>query len=174
MKGWGEKGKGLRQERDEKGEVETTPSPTLMPSEYVRGAGGAFDARKMGLSSKTFDSALSSMLNDEPGSEPQPLAFGSQFYDRFARDAKPPAKKAASRASQRHRPPATVTSSLTSKGGDRHKAAAALDHSGKLTTSWGPEAKVGLAHTFFLTEGGSNIVLQLRGITNRKNCILRV
>ncbi|XP_070198832.1 kinesin heavy chain-like [Littorina saxatilis] len=111
-------------------------SQTVMPSEYVRGMDSRdkFDARKMGLSSKTFDSALSSMLNDDF----KPVAYNSQFYDQYAREPKPLVKKAAYRVSERR------TTSMSHPSPERRHAAPAqiaVDHSRKFASSWGPEAK---------------------------------
>lgn len=73
--------------------VESDPEPdpepveTLMPSEYVYGmrSGDQFDARKMGLGSKSFDSALSSMLEKENVN----YYVSDKDYDRYARTSKP-------------------------------------------------------------------------------------
>ncbi|KAL4224986.1 hypothetical protein ACF0H5_015681 [Mactra antiquata] len=61
-------------------------SRTYMPSEYVNGISNneKFDARKMNLSSKNFDSALNSMLGQENGK----LYPDSNDYDEFARTSK--------------------------------------------------------------------------------------
>ncbi|XP_052233464.1 kinesin-like protein KIF3A isoform X2 [Dreissena polymorpha] len=59
---------------------------TYMPSEYVNGIsnGDQFDARKMNLSSKNFDSALSSML----GQENNKLLPDDKDYEQYARTSK--------------------------------------------------------------------------------------
>ena len=113
-------------------------SPTVMPSEYIHGMDNKdkFDARKMGLSSKTFDSALTSMLSDDP----KMVSYGFEFYDKFARASKPPVKKgAASRSSERRTPTASHRS-------PERRTTATTDlpagHTGKFATAWGPEAKV--------------------------------
>ena len=56
---------------------------TLMPSEYVYGMdqGETFDARKMGLNSKNFDSALTSMLQEDN----QNVYASYNDYNQFAR-----------------------------------------------------------------------------------------
>ena len=113
-------------------------SPTVMPSEYIHGMNSKdkFDARKMGLSSKTFDSALSSMLNDDS----KPVSYGFEFYDKYARASKPPVKKGtASRGSERRMHAASHRSP------EQHTTATMElppDHSGKFASAWGPEAKV--------------------------------
>ena len=58
-------------------------SQTYMPSEYVYGMnqGEKFDARKMGLNSKNFDSALTSMLQEDN----QNVYASYTDYDQFAR-----------------------------------------------------------------------------------------
>ena len=55
---------------------------TYMPSEYIYGMnqGEKFDARKMGLNSKNFDSALTSMLQED-----QNVYASYNDYDQFAR-----------------------------------------------------------------------------------------
>ncbi|KAL8591508.1 hypothetical protein ACOMHN_000523 [Nucella lapillus] len=115
----------------------SSSSPVSMPSEYIHrmDTRDKFDARKMGLSSKTFDSALSSMLNDES----KPVSYGLGFYDKFAREPKPPKRKeVSSRSSERHLASATHHSS-------ERRTPAAVDlpknHSGTFTSAWGPEAK---------------------------------
>lgn len=79
---------------------------TYMPSEYVHGISNAdqFDARKMNLSSKNFDSALTSML----GQENSKLYPDSNDYEQFARTSKyrpnpylEPQKTSASRSRSR-------------------------------------------------------------------------
>jgi hypothetical protein len=74
-------------------------SPTVMPSEYVRSMDqrDKFDARKMGLSSKTFDDALTAMLNDEV----KELGYSATFYDQYARSG--PAPRPARRGNSFHR-----------------------------------------------------------------------
>ncbi|XP_053385145.1 uncharacterized protein LOC128550327 isoform X2 [Mercenaria mercenaria] len=59
---------------------------TYMPSEYVNGISNAdqFDARKMNLSSKNFDSALTSML----GQENNRIYPDNNDYEQFARTSK--------------------------------------------------------------------------------------
>ncbi|XP_052801023.1 uncharacterized protein LOC128231841 isoform X2 [Mya arenaria] len=59
---------------------------TYMPSEYVNGIsnGEAFDARKMNLSAKNFDSALNSML----GQENSKLLPDNTEYEQYARTSK--------------------------------------------------------------------------------------
>ena len=60
--------------------------PTQMPSEYVYGMSNPeqFDARRMGLSAKNFDSALTSMLGQENAS----IYPKSEDYEQFARTSK--------------------------------------------------------------------------------------
>lgn len=59
---------------------------TYMPSEYVNGIANTdqFDARKMTLSSKNFDSALTSML----GQDNNPVCPDNNEYEQFARTSK--------------------------------------------------------------------------------------
>ncbi|XP_076451124.1 uncharacterized protein LOC143287006 [Babylonia areolata] len=116
-------------------------SPTVMPSEYVHGMNSRdkFDARKMGLSANTFDSALSSMLNDESRS----VSYGFQFYDRYARESKPPARgkgTVSSRSPERHR------TSTSHRGVEQRTTPYAVvdvpkDHTGTFGSAWGPEVK---------------------------------
>ena len=113
-------------------------SPTVMPSEYVHGMdrGDKFDARKMGLSSKTFDSALSSMLNDDS----KTVSYGFEFYDRYARVSKPPVKRGVPSRSSDRRTPA-----VSHRSPERRTTAATelpSDHTEKFARTWGPEAKV--------------------------------
>lgn len=56
---------------------------TYMPSEYIHGMnqGEKFDARKMGLNSKNFDTALTSMLQEDN----QNVYASYNDYDQFAR-----------------------------------------------------------------------------------------
>ncbi|XP_013389271.1 kinesin-like protein KIF16B isoform X2 [Lingula anatina] len=55
------------------------------PSEYVQNTNTSFDARKMGLSSKSFDSTLASML----GKEALNAQYTSDIYNQFANTNSP-------------------------------------------------------------------------------------
>lgn len=98
--------------------------PTVIPSEYVRcmANGEKFDARKMGLSSETFDTALLSMLN---GGTLQ-VSCDAEFYDKFARS--PPPRK---RPGRRH---------LKLKGAVIPKDY--QEQNEKFGEAWDPKAKV--------------------------------
>ncbi|XP_005096040.1 kinesin heavy chain [Aplysia californica] len=72
--------------------TKTTPSPasltsTVLPSEYVHSMSSEekFDARKMGLSSRTFDSALSHMLDSDLLSKIADSTSDAEQYDKYAR-----------------------------------------------------------------------------------------
>ncbi|KAK7491439.1 hypothetical protein BaRGS_00017268 [Batillaria attramentaria] len=113
--------------------------PTVMPSEYVRSmsSNDKFDARKMGLSSKTFDSALSSMLNDES----KTVAYGFKFYDQYARSAKAAPNKSfvVRNPSRSQKNPEPRSIGVAPK--ESHSQKDPYAQKERLVNAWGPEAK---------------------------------
>ena len=64
----------------------TTTKDKIRPTEYAnQDHNESFDANKMGLSHKTFESALQSMLAMEGSDKPGPLTIQQKEYDEFAR-----------------------------------------------------------------------------------------
>ncbi|XP_067655828.1 kinesin heavy chain-like [Haliotis asinina] len=113
------------------------PFVTYMPSEYVYGManGDKFDARRMELSSKTFETALSSMLDKE-----ETVNYSEEYYNQFARSGK--RKHGSPTRKQTHSKHRDVDTSNT-------------DDATKMLMAWGPEAKessVGAKLAMFLED----------------------
>ncbi|XP_046328231.2 kinesin heavy chain-like isoform X1 [Haliotis rufescens] len=113
------------------------PFATYMPSEYVHGManGDKFDARRMELSSKTFETALSSMLDKE-----ETVRYSEEYYNQFARSGK-----------RKHGSPSRKQTS--NKHGHVHTSN--TDDATKMLMAWGPEAKgssVGAKLAMFLED----------------------
>ncbi|XP_041365194.1 kinesin-like protein KIF6 [Gigantopelta aegis] len=103
------------------------PSETLIPSQYVHAMRDedVFDARKMALTSTTFDGALSSML-DESDRQLVYDNFSTEYYNQFARPGK---------NKSRHRPSPRKKSSKSARQDDSN-----LDDTMKLMMSQGPDS----------------------------------
>lgn len=72
---------------DRENGIDSEPEETILPSNYVYGMsrGDKFDARKMGLASNTFDSALASMLEKKDSH----VYYDHDDYNEFARNTNP-------------------------------------------------------------------------------------
>ncbi|XP_076114042.1 uncharacterized protein LOC143082305 isoform X1 [Mytilus galloprovincialis] len=72
---------------DQENGFESEPEETMLPSNYVYGMnrGDKFDARKMGLASNTFDSALASMLDKSESN----VYYDHEDYNDYARNTNP-------------------------------------------------------------------------------------
>ena len=109
-----------------------TPLPvssTILPSEYINSMSNKeqFDARKMGLSSRTFESALSHMLDSTVPS--------SRDYDKYARTSTSPSSP------YRKQPERGRVSSHASRSSAK-KVKSAKFTAESQSTIWGPDSKV--------------------------------
>ena len=115
-------------------------SEVFMPSEYVnQNPGMAFDARKMGLTNKTFESALNSMLGMEE--KPGPITLSHSQYDEYARSTQHSSSTTAKSTAK-----VNVQVKSPEKGQKNAGPATAKRMTNPLhkpsSNDWGPESKV--------------------------------
>lgn len=93
----------------------------LTPSQYIHSMGSSekFDARKMGLSSGTFESTLSNMLKESSELDGSRLIFETDPYEKFARVTKPTETNLPS--SNKHLSPSLSEDAKKRKTGDVKK-----------------------------------------------------